>query len=378
MPDVHSKIVGGSTAERVINCPGSVKLVAAAPAPLPSPYADEGTLLHSVIDDILSARVNEGKDAIGRKYGTAVFTQELLDEKIRPALKLLDEVDPDYAMTMMNEALVGFGDELPGVFGTCDVLGRLDGRAIMLDWKFGDGVIVSAEENYQLMFYAAGAMRTEETAHLFKGVTEVELVIIQPPEIRRWTTTVERIEQFMRQLVDAVRQSEKPDAPVVPGKWCRFCPAKLNCPAMNGAIERAQRAELDKFDVQKVNDAMAIADQLELWIADVREAAFRLAESGKRLADYKLVAKQGRRQWVNQTAASAALAALGLTQDEIAPREMISPAQAEKALKSKKLTLPDDLAVSVSSGSTLVPRSDKRAELLQIGQQLTAALSKLS
>ncbi len=49
----HSSIVGGSTAKRVINCPGSVALVAKMPPKPSSKYADEGTLLHNVIAEIV-------------------------------------------------------------------------------------------------------------------------------------------------------------------------------------------------------------------------------------------------------------------------------------------------------------------------------------
>ena len=52
---------------------------------------------------------------------------------------LLDEVDPEEDMSFTTEARVDFGDLLPGVFGSTDVLGRLGNRAIVLDWKFGDG-----------------------------------------------------------------------------------------------------------------------------------------------------------------------------------------------------------------------------------------------
>jgi hypothetical protein len=56
----------------------------------------------------------------------------------------------------------------------------------------------------------------------------------------------------------------------------------------------------------------------------------------------------------------------------------VSPAQAEKLLKKQMGTnLPDELVVSVSSGDTLAPESDPRPAVLQIGQQLTAALNKL-
>jgi hypothetical protein len=55
---------------------------------------------------------------------------------------------------------------------------------------------------------------------------------------------------------------------------------------------------------------------------------------------------------------------------------LLSPAQAEKLLKKRKLTLPDDLVVSVSSGTTLAPVDDPRPAVQSfIG--LSKALSKL-
>ena len=49
----HSNIVGGSTAKRVMNCPGSVALVQKMPPQPSNKYADEGTLLHNVIAEIV-------------------------------------------------------------------------------------------------------------------------------------------------------------------------------------------------------------------------------------------------------------------------------------------------------------------------------------
>jgi hypothetical protein len=46
-------------------------------------------------------------------------------------------------------------------------------------------------------------------------------------------------------------------------------------------------------------------------------------------------------------------------------------------LKKRKLDLPRDLVVSVSTGNTIAPESDPRPEALQIGRQLAAALGKL-
>jgi hypothetical protein len=49
----------------------------------------------------------------------------------------------------------------------------------------------------------------------------------------------------------------------------------------------------------------------------------------------------------------------------------------EKVLKKRKMALADDLVVSVSSGTTMAPESDPRPAVVQIGQQISAALLKL-
>jgi hypothetical protein len=54
-----------------------------------------------------------------------------------------------------------------------------------------------------------------------------------------------------------------------------------------------------------------------------------------------------------------------------------SPAAVEKELKKAKMQLPADLVVAVSTGSTLAPESDSRPAVLQIGQTLTKAMSKI-
>ena len=232
----HSNIVGGSTAKRVINCPGSVALVQKMPPKPSSEFADRGTLLHNVMDLILST--GQTVDSlIGMKYQDQVLTDDLIVEKVRPALAALDEIDPEKIMDIEVETRVGFGDLLPGVFGSADVIGRIKNRAVVMDWKFGDGVAVEVEENPQLMFYAAAAMHTKEAQWAFEGADEIELVIVQPPAVKRWVTTPERIAKFELELVQAVKQASKPDAELRVGDHCRWCAAKPICPVMTGAVD---------------------------------------------------------------------------------------------------------------------------------------------
>jgi hypothetical protein len=358
----HSKIVGGSTAKRVINCPGSVALVAEMPPQPSSSYAEEGTMLHDAISEFLGTT--------GYRF---TCSQELIEDKLMPALELLDEVDPDKEMLYEVETRVGFGDLLPGVFGSTDLMGRIGNKAIILDWKFGAGVPVPAEENEQLMFYAAAAMRTPEAQWVFDGATEVELIIIQPPAIKRWTTTIERIKQFEQTLVKAVKIAQQPDAPLKHGDHCRWCAAKPVCPIMTGAVDRAVALKMDKIDVDKLGAYLHNADLLEDWIKDLRALAEEMMKKGKPVAGWKMVPKRATRSWVDETTAEIALMNLGI--DPI-KQECISPAQAEKELKKSKLTLPPELVVAVSSGTTIAPESDPRPAVVQLGD-LRAALSKI-
>ena len=240
----HSKIVGGSTAKRVINCPGSVALVQKMPPKPSSKYADEGTLLHNVMAELIMGD-EAPEHYLGARYEDQILTQELIDNKIKPALEALDAIDSKRVMEIEAETRVGFGDLLPGVFGSTDLIGRLGNRAVVLDWKFGDGVMVEVEENPQLMFYAAAAMRTKEAAWAFEGATEIEMVIVQPPEVRRWVTTPERIAKFELELVQAVKQAMKADAQLAVGDHCRWCAAKPICPKMTGAVDRALKVQID-------------------------------------------------------------------------------------------------------------------------------------
>ena len=372
----HSNIVGGSTAKRVINCPGSVAMVQKMPPKPSSKYADEGTLLHDTIAEHL-ATLKPLESFLGKKYEDQLLTQDLIDDKLVPALALLDEIDPKQEMSYEVETRVGFGDLLPGVFGSTDFVGRMGDKAVVLDWKFGDGVMVSAEENEQLMFYAAAAMRTTALQWAFEGATEIECVIVQPPMIRRWTTTPERIAQFEHQLVKAVKAAEQPDAGLKAGDHCRWCAAKPVCPQMTGEAERAALVQIKQLDAAMLGQYLAKADVLEDWITDLRALAFQMLEKNVPVPGYKLVQKQARRQWVDEAKASAALHDMGVPRGELfSPEEIRSPAQIEKVLKKRKLALPDELVKSVSSGTTLASEDDSRPAVLQLGD-LRAALSKL-
>jgi hypothetical protein len=299
---------------------------------------------------------------IGMEYNGIILTQELYDDKIAVALAALDEIDLDKRMEFAVESRVGFGDLLPGVFGSADLLGRIGDRAIVLDWKFGDGVVVDAVENAQGMFYSAAAMRTPETQWVFNGATEIEIIIVQPPMVRRWVTTPERIKQFEAELVAAVKQSQKDDAAFNAGDHCRWCAAKPVCPKMTGEVDRFMKTSLQTIDATQIGHYLQQADQIEDFIKSVREMAFTMLENDVPVSGYKLVAKRGTRQWANE---DDAIKFLG---DKAFESKLISVAQAEKLVGKKNF--PQELAVSVSTGNTLANEDDPRPAILNLAKVL--------
>ncbi len=354
----HSTIVGGSTAKRVIACPASIELVAKMPPKPSSKYADEGTLLHDAISQILDCKATP-ESVIGMIHEGITLAQELYNDKIAVALAALDEIDPTKEMEFVVESRVNFGDLLPGVFGSADLLGRIGKKAIVLDWKFGNGVAVEATENYQGMFYAAAAMRTPETQWVFEDVEEIEIIIVQPPMVKRWVTTPERIKAFELELISAVKG---PRTKLESGEHCRWCAAKPTCPKVTGAVDRALKTALARIDADKISESLAQAELLEAWIDSVRALAFEMLENNVRVPGYKLVAKRGTRQWVNEQVAKDLLG------DKAYESKLISVAQAEKLIGKKNF--PSDVAVSVSSGSTLANEDDPRPAVLNLGAQL--------
>ena len=371
----HSNVVGGSTAKRVMACPGSVALVQKMPPQPSSVHADTGTLLHNTIASILET----GKpphEFLGATYNAIELTEDLLERKLLPALAALDEIDPDKTMEYAVEQVVGFGNALPGVFGSADLVGRIGNRGVLLDWKFGDGVAVSAEENPQGLFYVAAALRTTKTKWAFLDVEDIEIIIVQPPYVKRWVTTPARVKQFEAELMLAVRAAEQPDAPLAAGDHCRWCTAKTICPVVSGAVARAARTAIKTVNVDRLAEALGQIDLLEGYIKDARDMAQQLLENGVEVPGWKLVPKRAARKWADDKKVLTTLTEAGLNIEQLTDPK--SPAQMEKVLKKHNVPMPTDLIVSVSTGNTLAPEDDPRPAVLQIGKQLSAALGKLT
>lgn len=177
-PD-HSQIMGSSTCERRMACPGSAELEAAAPPEKPSRYAEEGSFLHLVMEHILQDDKTP-EEMIGFTHNGYTLTEELLDEMIRPALRCFDDLHEEFGdFEYCCEVKVSY--EGTGAFGTADVIGANSEYVFIVDWKFGRGVkVVGNEDNKQLLFLAGAARETPETADMFALNKKIVLAIVQP------------------------------------------------------------------------------------------------------------------------------------------------------------------------------------------------------
>lgn len=390
--------VGGSSAKRVIACPGSVNLCARYPS-RSSEWAEEGTALHEAVDLILQGKTEKDTDVIGVTFNGIVITQELFDEAVEPALQIFDDLDKELGgIDFFNETRVVFPDiEMPvfdddgniigshkdGAFGTADIVGTAKDRTVLIDWKMGAGVPVDAEGNEQLLYYAYAAAHTAPTDKFFDKHKPIELFIIQPRSregepFSRWMTTWVQLEAFALELRNAVRRSQEPDPPFNLGPHCRFCSAKTGCPLYTGKVEEAGQltpeqiaAELDRW--------LPWADVMINWGNTVKEMAHAALEAGTPIAGYKLVNKRATRRWTDEEKAVKFFQRMKLPADERYEKKLISPAKAEKALKPLGIAeLPKDLVVSESSGTTLAPADDKRPAVLVGGGALKKLAERLS
>lgn len=379
----HSTVVGGSSAGRVLQCPGSVQLCASYPN-VESTFAAEGTAFHMALDMIFSGIAKEDTDVIGLTFNGYTITEEMFEEGIAPILEHWDLLDKELGgIDYYSERRVIF----PGIenaFGTTDLIGTAKDRTVVYDFKLGRGVAVSAEDNPQMKYYALAAMHSEGTQHFFAPDKPVEVFIAQPrvgdgEPFSRWMTTVKQLEAFGVELRHAVETAMQPDAPLKMGPYCKFCSAKSGCPLYQNLARASQELERDQMEAH-LEEWLPQADMLIELGNFIKTLAHDQMEKGANIPGYKLVNKRATRNWADEERTVKYFAKIGLPAADRYVKRLVSPAQAEKLLKANKLpdTLPDHLVEKVSSGTTLAPESDKRPAVPIAPESLRLLAERLS
>lgn len=413
-PDAHSSVVGGSTAERRIACPGSYQLEQKLPPSAlkgSSEYADEGTALHEAMAYILTNDIDDLDDVLGMTFGVSdtspagyVMTQELVDQALTPCVDFfnaladeLTESDGDFMF------LVECRVEMPGIpnaFGTSDVIFRTPKRSGNVDWKFGVGVPVKAfyvdesapdgkRPNAQQAYYSRGGMFSFPEMFEQDPSWPVDLYIVQPrgrdgdPEqpYTHYQTTVKQLEEFRMLLISRVAEAMGDNPRVVRSRekngHCKFCKVKPICPAHTGpavdatkladklAAKRKGGSVLEGIDINwstMYGELLDFAQIMEALAAEITAQAHAFADEGNVICDedgnetWHLVQKRASEKYVDEAGALVKVQALGVPQDQCYTLETKSPAQLREALAA---VLP-----VAEYGKTKKAREEKAKEII--------------
>ena len=117
---------------------------------------------------------------------------------------------------------------------------------------------------------------------------------------------------------------------------------------------------VSEYDPEKLAFYLGKLDMIENWCKAVRAFAYDEADNGRAVKGWKLVDKQARRYFKDNSDAEEALRDYGLDDKDIfEPGKLKSVSQIEKikGMDKKAIT---NLWEKKSSGTTLVPDSDKR------------------
>lgn len=393
----HS-VFAPSAAHRWFVCAASLRATLMAQAALidedgspvsgSSIYSVEGTAAHDVAQDWLTVgfRPDERVGETFERDGIAVeITEEMLDF-IEEYVRRVEEVAATCNIIRIEERVdLSRLFPIPRQGGTADVIlfDELTGTLYLFDLKYGRGVRVFADHNYQLMLYALGAIWLLLQEDPCRKIERVVLNIIQPRLEHYDTWEVDPLElfAFAWDVKQRAALAWGEDAPFTPDpKACRFCPIRSSCRALAEQIER--EADLvfgdDPPDEPDENDGrslreMTLAEKaqtlrwrptVESWFNALYADLLAAAEAGDTVEGWKIA--EGRRsfQWRNPASIVDALDMLGLPENEIfEPPSVRSPAQIKKVLKKFGLKGPKTIAglVEVTSGKrTLVPVIDPR------------------
>ena len=372
-PDAHRDhaTLSPSSAARWLNCPPSAKLNAEA-GDRDTVFTREGSLAHTVAE--LKARKYFLTGIGPKKYEAAMakhradeLWQDEIDAHTDRYLEILKEFYADFpeAPHVAVEQRVDFGAWVPDGFGTADCI-MVSGDTIhIVDFKYGKGVQVSAEDNPQMKLYALGALAAYE---LMYDLTIVRMSIIQPrlaSDPDTWETSVGEIVNWAEQVAKpAAALAAAGEGEYAEGEWCRFCAIRGSCRARAAAqlaLEDFGEKLPPELTDEEVAQALIQGKRLAKWLSEIEEYALRACLDGKEIPGFKAVEGRSVRVWTDADAAFLAARAQGIPEEMLYERKPITLAAMEKLMGKRHFL--DTMAAYVTTPPgkpTLVPETDKR------------------
>lgn len=350
-------ILSASSAARWLACPPSA-VAAEAYKNEGTEYTREGTLAHEVAESIAS-----GNDIDWGKADD--ITQEMVDCADGYADYIKEQTKSDTA-TVLLEQRVDFSPWVPDGFGTADCIILQGNTMDVIDYKYGKGVAVSAEDNPQMKLYGLGAYNDYGFAC---DIEKIRLHIYQPRlnNISVDELTVEELLLWAEEIVKpTAEKAAKGKGDYNPGEHCRFCPHAGRCRALTKTCTEYVTAHGMKASVPvlapwEVADVLRMEPLVSLWMKRVKDQALTTLLDGGEIPGYKVVAGRGSIAWADDLEVAAALEGAGYRREEITKTEVLSVAAMEKALGKKKVAeLVGGQILTYTGAPTVALETDRR------------------
>lgn len=354
-------VLSASSSARWLKCPPSA--VAATMYPnTGTEFTREGTLAHEVAEWVASGASKKGP-VLDKGQDDGV-TAEMLDCACAYADYIQELIHDDNAVVLLEQRL-DFSPWVPDGFGTGDCIIIQGNRLDVVDYKFGKGVSVSAENNSQMRLYGLGALNDfgdiydieEIGMHIFQPrLNNISTEVLKVEELHEWGETVKPIAEL----------AAKGQGDYCSGEHCRFCPHAGQCPTLSADCIKVVnlgggKAAVPTMAPWMISDILKQESMISGWLKAVKERALSQMLSGEEIPGFKVVEGRGSREWEEDWKVSGRLQAAGYSFEDITKTELLSPAQMEKVVGKKKLAeLVSELIVTKPGNPTLAPDTDKR------------------
>lgn len=244
MGEFHARL-SPSAAERWMTCTASAEAEADYPDNS-TEFAAEGTAAHELASDCLIKKWWPS-GCLGRKYTVNerdgkvyVFevTHEMADAVGRYITFIKDAAASLTDVTILVERRVYYPSIVYDGSGTADciIMGYdEEGELVVwvIDLKYGKGVPVYADNNYQAQLYALATLETYDW--MFDHAVGRVIVTIHQPRLGKpstWETTLKDLNEFGAKAKAAADDITAGNVKFVPSeKACKFCKHRANCKA---------------------------------------------------------------------------------------------------------------------------------------------------
>ena len=361
MPSKHT-LLSPSSSHRWLNCTPSPRLEEQFPNN-DTTAAAEGTAAHALCEHKLkkalkmrSKRPVSEYDSDEMELCSDGYVEYVL-EKLTEAKKLCS--DP----LVLIEQHLDFSKYVTDGFGTGDCLIIADDTIHIIDFKYGQGVVVDATDNPQMKLYALGAL--EMYAGIY-DIKQIALTIYQPRRnhISEWEISVDDLlEWAYTELKVKAELAYNGEGDYCAGEWCTFCRAAVKCRTRAEAklqLAQYEFAQPPLLSDEEIEDILGKLDDLTAWAKDIKEYAEDAAiNHGKKWTGFKVVEGRSVRKYTDEDAVAEAAKLHGYK--DIFKQSLITITEMEKLLGKREFNeILGDLVYKPPGKPSLVPESDKR------------------